>query len=74
MCVMYNLFDLFCVFFHIVLFLFPSRHRHNNEGCGIITTEGLCILDRETSFLLLAYNRPHHSKYKDYPANSNHQL
>lgn len=36
--------------------LSPHRYWHYHEGCGAVTTEGLRVLDGETSLLLPAHN------------------
>lgn len=43
--------------------LSSHRYWHYHEGCGAVTTEGLRVLDRETSLLLPAHHWQNHSEY-----------
>lgn len=47
--------------------LSSHRYWHYHEGCGAVTTEGLRVLDGETSLLLPAHHWQNHSEYQGCP-------
>lgn len=57
------IFSLTCIWHAVPCFSSPLRYWHNNACGGAFSTQGLCVMDWKTSFLLPAYHRPHHSKY-----------